>query len=66
MNCFRHPLRPAVGVLRVPCAPGGALPVCAEYKDPKNLRATFEAYQSTHSSAIAVQKEKERQRAKLN
>lgn len=53
-KCFRHPERPAVHRLKIPCAPGGGLWVCEECAKPESMDANFEAYLESHRKAVQV------------
>ncbi len=59
VKCIVHADRAATATVKVPCAPDGALPVCAEcsdLKDDETARRVFEAYRAKHAGRIAGKK----------
>lgn len=59
-KCFVHPERDATNILRVPCAPNGELPVCADCD--KDRAATFQAYQQKNLHRIEGHKAPNKER----
>ena len=58
MNCILHPDREAVRALKVPCAPGGQIGICAECNDDPDIVAkTFDHYRGGHAKRIKVFKQ---------
>lgn len=59
--CIVHPDRVAVGLLNVPCAPNGHVPICAECRDNQGdeavMKRIFEAYRAGHSKQIKTYKQ---------
>lgn len=53
-SCYIHPSVPAIDSIRVPCAVGGKIYLCAECKaDPQVIQKTFEKYRQEHSKRKA-------------
>ena len=58
-RCYVHPERAAVDAICVPCAPDGAILVCAECATDQGLEAVAAKHFAEHATAVARQRQAE-------